>query len=108
MTRGSFFPLAMIVLPLLGGCTVGPNAHQPHTDVKAQFAAATQPATTQQAATQENVDLRRWWESLHDPALNELIDQALQSNLDVRLANARVREARAQWEFNRAGLFPTA
>ena len=91
---------------------VGPNVREPHANVRAQFAAATQPATTQQATTQqavqENIDLRRWWESLHDPALNELIDQALQSNLDVRLANARIREARAQLEFNRAGLFPTA
>ena len=108
MKPGLLVPLAVIALPMLGGCTVGPNVRQPHANVRAQFAAATQPATTQQAATQENVDLRRWWESLHDPALNELIDQALQSNLDVRLASARVREARAQWEFNRAGLFPTA
>jgi len=53
------------------------------------------------------VQLQRWWENFHDPALDHLIVQAVASNLDVRLAQARVREARAQLGVSRAGLFPT-
>ena len=46
--------------------------------------------------------------SFHDPVLNQLIEQAVATNLDVRLAQARVREARAQLQATRAGLFPSA
>lgn len=100
----------MLLVGLVGGCTVGPNYHTPRTPLPAKFAATTQPATTQ-AATRPaptEVDLTRWWQTFNDPTLNRLIDEAIGSNLDVRLANARIREARAQLEFNRAALFPTA
>ncbi|HEX4795105.1 MAG TPA: efflux transporter outer membrane subunit, partial [Humisphaera sp.] len=103
----------MIAAFALAGCTVGPDYHRPAVEVPGQFnaaatqPAASQPATTQAAATQPVVDLRRWWETFNDPALNRLIVQATASNLDVRLAAARVREARAQVLFNRAALFPT-
>ena len=32
----------------------------------------------------------RWWEQLGDPVLNQLIDEALRENRDVRIAAARV------------------
>lgn len=37
----------------------------------------------------------RWWTSFGDPALNDLIDQALRENRDMRIAWERVRQARA-------------
>jgi len=113
MNRGRF----LMILPAiasLAGCMVGPNYRAPEITAPPQFAAATQPSTTRPADTQPStapepavVDLERWWETFRDPMLNSLIDQAVTANLDVRLAEARVREARAQLEFNRAGLFPT-
>jgi outer membrane protein TolC len=36
-----------------------------------------------------------WWKTFHDPELDSIIARALNSNLDLRLAGARVREARA-------------
>lgn len=98
--------LAVAAVGVLAGCTVGPDFHEPRVRLPARFSAATQPSPTTMAA-RTNVDLKRWWESFDDPVLDRLIEQALASNLDVRLANARVREARAQLEFNRAALFPT-
>lgn len=99
----------LLLLSLVGGCTVGPNYHTPRTPLPAEFSATTQPATTQAASrpAPTEVDLTRWWQTFNDPALNRLIDEAVARNLDVRLANARIREARAQLEFNRAALFPT-
>ncbi|MET3711858.1 NodT family efflux transporter outer membrane factor (OMF) lipoprotein [Sphingomonas trueperi] len=43
----------------------------------------------------------------NDPALDALVDQALAGNLDVKIAAARVEEARAQLESARASLRPT-
>ncbi len=37
----------------------------------------------------------RWWESLHDPVLDQLISLAQTQNHDVRIALARVAQARA-------------
>ena len=105
--------LSSAVLLAVGGCMVGPDYRAPKTPVPDHFGATTQPVTTQPttnpASTQPvaEVDLRRWWETFNDPTLNHLIDQAIRSNLDVRLAQARVLEARAQLEFNRGALFPT-
>lgn len=91
------------------GCEVGPNYKAPPTNPPPRFgAAATQPSATQPAKQPaEAVDLGRWWESFHDPALNRLIAQGIHSNLDVRLAQARVLEARAELQGNVATLFPT-
>lgn len=106
--------LTTAVVAGLTGCMVGPNYRSPQVRVPEQFTAATQPAGTQPATTEPastqpvvEVDLRRWWETFDDPKLNELIARAIDANLDVRLAEARVREARAQLQFNQAVLFPT-
>ena len=39
-----------------------------------------------------------WWNDFNDPELNALIDRAVKSNLDLKIAVARVREARAQYQ----------
>lgn len=64
---------------------------------------ATQPAATQPAAP---VDLATWWRSLNDPTLNTLIEQSIQSNLDLRIATARVRESRALRDVSVSAFFP--
>src|SRR5437762_917416 len=81
---------------LVAGCAVGPNYKTPQTAVPATFsgAATTQPAT--QSTTAPTAPVDAWWRTFNDPTLDRLIDQARQSNLDLRLAEARVREARAE------------
>ena len=88
---GSFVVGSCLVI---AGCTVGPDYHPPRMAVRASFDGARQ------------ADVKRWWEHFNDPALNQLVDRAVRSNLDVQLAAARVREARAQLGFTTAGLFP--
>ncbi|MGO8703139.1 MAG: efflux transporter outer membrane subunit [Candidatus Brocadiia bacterium] len=90
---------ATIALTAAAGCKVGPDYQPPKENVPAAFAAAPQNAPP--------ADIERWWESFHDATLSRLISQAVQANLDVRLAEARVREARAQLEGDRATLYPT-
>lgn len=51
-------------------------------------------------------DLRTWWEQFNDALLNSLIEEALNTNYDVRIAEAAVRESRAQYQVQSAPLWP--
>jgi NodT family efflux transporter outer membrane factor (OMF) lipoprotein len=79
----------LLVVTLVAGCTVGPNHRQPEVAVPERFGAATQPVAQQ-------VELARWWTTFGDPQLDALVERAVASNLDLKVAEARVREARAQ------------
>ena len=48
-----------------------------------------------------------WWRSFGDPVLDRLVDQALAHNTDLRVAAARVAEARALGDVQRAAGLPT-
>lgn len=76
---------------LIAGCTVGPQYSPPKTEMPGQWAGQDQGGITAQP-----VEVVAWWQLMHDPALESLIQRAVQSNYDLRLAQARVREARAQ------------
>jgi multidrug efflux system outer membrane protein len=91
---------------VVGGCTVGPNYKAPPTTVPPAYGSTTQPTAeassrpstqpTTQASTQPAIDFTQWWKSFNDPMLNKLVDQARIANWDLKQAEGRVREARAQ------------
>lgn len=92
-------PVACIVLlGLLSGCAVGPNYREPQTAVSATFASA---AATNASATfsatngAATSNLTHWWREFHDDTLDRLVARAAATNHDLRIAAARVREARA-------------
>ena len=87
---------------VLAGCTVGPNYHQPAVSTPAQWGEPMAGGETNSA-----VPVAAWWTNFHDAELNSLIDRAVQSNLDLRVAQARVREARAQYGIAVGNLWPT-
>ncbi len=60
----------------------------------------TQPVSTSK-------DLSEWWKGFGDPVLNDLIGQALAANHDLRLAKARVREAKAMITVAESALYPS-
>lgn len=77
---------------LLAGCAVGPDYVPPDTS-----ATPTQWAEPLEAGlTTRSADLARWWTALRDPVLDRLVERAIASNLDLRIATARLAEARAQ------------
>ena len=90
------------VAPLLGGCMVGPDYRPPQVSVPPAYSQSVTAPTNQPSET-----LAEWWRLFHDPQLDALIQEAAVANLDVRLAQARVREARAQSGVARSVLFPT-
>jgi NodT family efflux transporter outer membrane factor (OMF) lipoprotein len=78
---------AVFIALLLTGCTVGPNYSEPQLAV---------PPSYLEAPGAGQADLNRWWMGFNDPQLTALVDQALKQNLDIEMAAARIREARAQ------------
>lgn len=87
---------------LLTGCMVGPDfrAPEPHVPVQWQGAAA----DSRPAAPEE---LARWWTLFADPELTSLEERAIAANLDLKQAEARVRQARAARAVAASGLGPT-
>ncbi len=65
------------------------------------------PDTWRFQADTTSTDLNlRWWEQFQDPLLNELIQEALEYNRDLRVAAARVYQFYAQYKIVRSQLFP--
>jgi multidrug efflux system outer membrane protein len=82
-----YVPL-LAVAALLHGCAVGPDYRAPDT-------AATPFVAAQAAGVTEEPFEAAWWEQFQDPVLDSLIERALAQDLDLRIALARVAEARA-------------
>jgi multidrug efflux system outer membrane protein len=93
--------IVIVFLAILTGCAVGPDYQPPKTSAPAQW-------TSNMAGGETNgpVDLAQWWKNFNDTNLNSLMLTAIQSNLTLKVAEAHVREARAQKGIVSAGLWP--
>ncbi len=97
LTAGAAFALA-----LFQGCAVGPNYQQPKTTAPAQWS-----APKSGGETNLEPSIASWWKSFNDPQLDSLIERAVKTNHDLRIAEARVREARALYRIASSQLWPT-
>ncbi|MCX7867999.1 MAG: efflux transporter outer membrane subunit, partial [Limisphaera sp.] len=95
--------LALIAASALAltGCTVGPDYAHPRTRVASTFVQGNAPQFTHAP-----VDVT-WWRNFRDPTLDRLIQAAVTGNPDLRLATARLREARALRRMTDLDLLPT-
>lgn len=99
-------PVPLLATLLLSGCAaVGPNYAAPELATPATWRGATAARVAVAPTTPE--DLATWWRQLDDPTLTSLVEQALQTSLDLRAAQAKLREARARRALAGAELFPT-
>ena len=95
--------VAAVALALLfAGCTVGPDYVAPQESVAESW--STEPA---EGLTPEAEVLAEWWTALDDPLLDNLIERAAGANHDLRVAAARVREARARYRIARSRGLPS-
>jgi outer membrane protein, multidrug efflux system len=94
---------ALIIGSFLTGCSVGPNYYTPKVAFSANWSEPMEGGATNRKASAAD-----WWTSFHDTELNSLIVRAVTSNYDLRIAEARLRQARAQQQFSSADFWPRA
>jgi outer membrane protein, multidrug efflux system len=98
--------LAAIMVLLLSGCAaVGPDYVPVEPEAQARWHADLQGGLSADLLHPEI--LAHWWTTLNDPQLSSLEERAVKGNLDLKEAQARIREARALRGVSQANLFPT-
>ena len=97
---------ACLYLALGSGCMVGPDFQPPSVQVPANWTESVHASATP-PATPAEIDLARWWTVFDDPTITSLINRAIQSNLDLKQAEARIRQAWAGRGIAASGLGPT-
>ncbi len=96
--------IAAGVVATLAACAAGPDYHAPAADMPASYPHAA--ALAAREATQPAPSLDTWWLGFDDPALTRVIQRALEQNLDLAAAIARVDQARAAARRAGAELLP--
>ncbi|MGV1822380.1 efflux transporter outer membrane subunit [Agrobacterium tumefaciens] len=84
---------------IINGCTVGPDYKEPVMSLPALW--------TKEGLPSKPPELAQWWKQLGDPMLDQLVADAVEGNLDVAAAKAKIREARAATKEDAGSLFPT-
>ncbi len=94
---------ATIVAGLLAGCAVGPDYQRPKVATPERFKEI---GDWKPAAPADLEPRGKWWEIFGDSELNALAERIETANLDVAVAEANYRQARAAAALARAALFP--
>jgi multidrug efflux system outer membrane protein len=90
--------IILLVAVSLTGCMMGPDYKRPSVDVPQTWRFEDKEA--------KDVANTAWWEQFNDPVLNELIQDALKENKDLKIAAARIEQFVGRMETTRAPLFP--
>lgn len=106
--RSTSFLVAALGLAVLmvSGCMVGPNYIAPQTAAPASWAGVAyqnQPSV----ATSGESDLTQWWKQFNDPMLSRLVEKAVRTNLTIKIAQTRLRQARASRGVVYGALWPS-
>ena len=97
--------VACFIATMFSGCAVGPNYRKPAVPVPPEYRGA----APNQASQPDVPSLgdQKWWDAFQDETLRDLIKTALTQNYDVRIAAARILQARAQLGITRADQLPS-
>ena len=93
-----------IATAVLSGCSLIPDYQQPQAPVAAQYPQG--PAYSPTEAANQAAAEQGWRQFFHDPALQQLIQTALVNNRDLRVAALNIDAYAAQYQIQRADLFP--
>ncbi|HEY0947357.1 MAG TPA: efflux transporter outer membrane subunit [Opitutaceae bacterium] len=85
---------------------IGPDYQRPSVESPAAYRDA-ELGTWKVAGAPELSLAPNWWTAFGDPALDALVERALEHNQDLRAAAARVEQARASAGLARAAFFPS-
>lgn len=89
----------IVIFSFIFGCAVGPDYERPQIKTPAKYRGA---------STQDNNSLADlpWWDVFKDPTLKSLIDEGLKSNLDLKIATARIEQMREMARIKRGDYYP--
>ena len=93
--------IAVLLVALMTGCVTGPDYKKPDVPVPGKWSEA-----LEGGEKDGSPNLVQWWSAFSDATLESLVTRATQSNLDLRIAESRVREARASLQMTQADLWP--
>ena len=94
----------LVATSLSAGCAVGPDYVRPDAPMPERFRGQAAVDHRQAAASAE---LATWWTGFGDPRLTRFVTLALEQNLDLAQASARVTQARAGLGAANAALLPS-
>lgn len=94
------FTVFLLSASVMAGCAVGPDYHQPASPLPQHFIGQAQSASPAALAT--------WWRQFDDPLLARYVSLAIEQNLDLAQAAARVTQARAGLGAANAAQLPSA
>ena len=86
--RGPIMDATALLAVVVAGCALGPDYRRPETTTPAAY-------RFERDANAGSVADAGWWQVYQDPALQSLIREGLANNFDVRIAAARIDQARA-------------
>ena len=95
-------PSAVLLAAVAAGCTVGPDYRAPIRELPETWSHGAPGGASGEAPL-----LSSWWTSFDDPTLNALVERAVAANPDLRMAHARVLEARSLRGWSRADRWPS-
>ena len=98
--RRSYEAVRIILLMAISGCSLMPAYERPAAPVAAAW------PDSVKLKSADAITLTDWRAYFTDPRLQALIAAALENNRDLRIATARIAEARAQYGIQRADRLP--
>jgi NodT family efflux transporter outer membrane factor (OMF) lipoprotein len=101
LNKGLFI-LWIILALLIFGCTVGPEYRPPKLNTPEKYYHSSE----RDEETDSSALLKEWWILFKDKKLDFLIQQAIASNKDLRISEARIREARARFQIVSGEKYP--
>jgi len=93
----------LLSVGVLTGCAVGPDYRRPEIALSSTFLGQ---EGVDHRQVQHKADLQVWWAAFDDPLLTRFVSLALEQNLDIAQAAARVAQARASLRYADAALLP--
>lgn len=94
----NILPAALALI--LAACTVGPNYHAPEEKLPVHW------LSTERKIDDAAMLQQAWWKQFNDPVLDILIAKAAADNFDLKIAEARIAQARANVGVAQSSLLP--
>jgi hypothetical protein len=95
---------AIFAACILSSCSVGPNYQQPEMEMVQEFQRAD--STMYVTDSLGTLSDTTWWELFEDTVLTNLVRSALNENVDVKIAAARVEQLMGQYGVEESEFWP--